>query len=224
MTKRSMSFTLLIAFCAVGVVASLAFVAVSANESNGGVVCLADADGNGTVEITELFNVIDWYFNETRCLPDSSDWTVSQIDGEPPIYSVLSQRENAPGIGPWYLSLECVNQDRGHIGVFMGTIWKDIYPNTEDTRITATVEIDGEVSEQTWWHVVSDDLNDYLSYAQPAPDQSPLIEQLLTADSVIFDLPPPPDDPYVIQFSVSGLDQHIKSPSELCNEPEGTTE
>lgn len=54
MTKRSMNFTLLIALCAVGVVASMGLVAVSANESNGGVICLADADGSGIVEIARV--------------------------------------------------------------------------------------------------------------------------------------------------------------------------
>lgn len=100
----------------------------------------------------------------------------------------------------------------------MGTIWKEVYTDTEDTRLVLVAQIDGEVSVQTWWLVVgSDALGDYLAYAQPAPDQSPLVEQLITADSIVFTLPPH-DDPHVVRFFVSGLDQHIGDPSELCDE------
>lgn len=113
--------------------------------------------------------MINWYFNETRCTePDSNDWNVSQAEGENPIYAVLNHGENTRNIGLWWLSLKCVNQERDQIGVFMGTIWKEVYTDTEDTRLVLVAQIGGEVSVQTWWLVVeSDALGDCLSYAQP---------------------------------------------------------
>ena len=197
--------------CVIGVAASAALATVNAQDSNGGVNCVVDENGNGFVEITELFDVIDWYFDRTRCAAPANDpsaWTVSQSDGRNPVYTVLSQE--APG-GPFWLTLSCNAQ--GNRWVFMGATLGIIYSETEDHALWVLAHIDGVLSEQPWYYRAPTDIHsDYMNHGQPAD----LIEQLLTADEAVFTIPTS-GDPYVVSFSVSGLDQHIEEPSELCN-------
>lgn len=76
-------FLVVATLCLIAVAGSVALATVDAQESDEGIVCVVDEDENGFVDISELFNVIDWYFDQTRCVapeptatptPDNGDW------------------------------------------------------------------------------------------------------------------------------------------------------
>lgn len=205
--------------CVVGAATSAVLAAVNAQDLNGGVNCVVDEDGNGLVEISELFNVIDWYFNGTQCLPEGrSDWTVSIPNGGEPIYAVLSQEDSgATYPGPWWLSLEC--NRLGSTIMVMGSTWGVIFKDLDDQEVGVTANVDGVVSEHSWSYLASSNsgVSDYLSH----PGQGALGEQLLSAEQVTFSISV--DDMNIaLTFPVSGLSQHIDDLSDVCDtESEG---
>ena len=203
----------LVMLSGIGVVASAAFVVVSADDPSDLLNCVVDADGSGFVEITELFNVIDWYFDQARCAaPENDNWTVSLSDNREPFYTVVSQEEGGTGIGPWWMTMTCTRH--GTVGVFMGSIWEVIFTRSVDSTETVLVKIDGVLSEQIWrYSAASGPVFDYLSYTYAV--KPILAEHLLTADRVEFIIPTGGDD-YVVEFAVSGLDRHIDNISEVC--------
>ena len=212
MTLARNTLLALVVLCAVGVAGSAVLATVSAQESDGGADCTVDRDGNGFVDISELFNVIDWYFDRTLCAAPESEplsWTASRSHGGDPEYLVLSEEQNT---NPWLLSVECSAE--GSPAVFLTTAWDVIYAEEEDHDVSVDARIDGVLSEQTWSYKAPEGtLNDYMNHEQPTT----FIEQLLTADEIEFTIPPS-DDPYVVSFWVPGLDQHIEDASDVCGD------
>ena len=62
----------LIFLCAIGIAAAVVFATVSADNPDRNPECV-DSNGNDMVDINELFDVIDAYFNGTSCLPSTSE-------------------------------------------------------------------------------------------------------------------------------------------------------
>ena len=76
--------TLLTAFtlCAIVIVATVIFATVSADNPERDPQCV-DRNGNDKVDIDELFDVIDAYFNGTSCLPSQSQPSATPQPGTP---------------------------------------------------------------------------------------------------------------------------------------------
>lgn len=203
------SLIVLAMLCAIGAAASIAL----ANDSNG-ISCLADENGNGFIDKAEVIAMIVAYFDETPCVAsdptpadDPSDWTVSLFDGEPTYY-LLSKEQTGSA---WWLMLGCSTSSENPL-LFMGRVWGVIYDRETDGDESVLVNIDGISSEQQWYYSPRTDfISDVLGSRQPGL----LIEKLIEANEVTFTIPSTGDG-RVITFSVSGLDQHISAPSDVC--------
>lgn len=212
MTRRlSNTILVLSILCVVIVVASVGVLAVNANNSNNIMGCMEDRNGNGVVDISELFDAIDAYFSQTPCFADdSSEWTVSNIDDKKTVYTVVSQEHSNSGLSPWWLSAEC--SASGRPAVFMGKVWAEIFTNVDNQELDILVDIDGVRSEQTWDYYERSGINsDYLSLFGTLTEK----EQLLMANEVTYTIPANPND-FIVSFAVAGLDQHLESLSAVC--------
>ena len=190
-----------------------------------------DQNCNGSIDIADLFTVIDLYFSgdpipatEPDPAPPSGGdkWVrvpvTSTVDG----LGLVNSVEDGPIYGPWYLSLEC--NAAGNPGVFIWSIPHWIFGSDwGEFREMSIKTVVGDVSQSDAWYYFPPEAEggraDYFTYRF---DES-LISAMLDADEMTVTIPF--QIPSTVTFPIGGLSEHIAEPSDICTEfTESTSE
>ena len=126
--------------------------------AQGGSPVWPDSNGNRIIEISELFDAIDYYFSgEPIPAPEPlpvartsvSKWVQSPITSAHHGLGLLNSAEEGPIYGPWYLSLEC--HSAGEPAVFTWRIGTPIFTNELDFQEMSIETTLGNVSQSDVW-------------------------------------------------------------------------
>ena len=104
MTFMRNTLIVLAMLCVVGAASSAALMTIRADDANSGMSCVVDQNGNGLVEISELFAVIDAYFDQTPCLAPEPGPTMEDEESRLQIVKdrgtlICASRNDVPGYG-----------------------------------------------------------------------------------------------------------------------------
>ena len=130
---------------------------------------------------------------------------------------VLAGADSGSLWGAWTLSLSCDPEERPEI--YLNRVDAHIFDldTAEAVDQVVLIDLDGVVSEQTWFYYPSEaGLSDQLA----SPWAGSIVGRLLDADRLTVTVPTDIDD-YVVVFEVSGLARHLNEPQSLCGSPGG---
>ena len=174
-----------------------------------------DQNCNGSIDIGDLFTVIDLYFSGEP-IPEppvggDNKWVRSPIAQNADGLGLANSVEDGPIHGSWYLSLEC--SEAGNPGVYIRNIRQRIFSSDEVEHQELSIEtVLGNVSEPDAWFYfpAGDGYPEYFSHRFPES----LISAMLDSDEMT--IVTPYVDPSTVTFPISGLSEYIDEPADIC--------
>ena len=112
--------------------------------------------------------------------------------------------------GTWILNLGCSAGEAP--GAFIWHAAYNIFSSAGSDNHSLLFSFDGDVKEQVWTYFPPDESASDI-YSARWPDV--FIDLLMDSSEVTLSIPTS-GEPYVVTFSVAGLNQHISAPADVC--------